>query len=192
MKKISIAFFSLFFVLVANLANAQGAKVGYTSADAILSALPEAKTIEAEMKAYQAQIGKEFESKQKELQEKYEKYLKEAQTLAPVVREQREKEIQSLQNNMQEFEQKAQRDIQQKQQTLLAPVYDKIQNAIDEVAKADGYDYILSSDASGFPIILFAKEDHNITNKVITKLGGTPISNEASKTTTTPPAGNKK
>lgn len=152
-------------------------KIGYTSAETILVQLPEAKTIEAELKAFSAQLGKELENKQKEFEAKVKVYQDavKAGTLTQIVKESKEKELQSLQQNLQEFQQKAQEEVQKKQQALLAPVFDKIQKAIDEIAKAENYDLILSTDASGAPILLYAKEEHNITNKVITKLGGTPL-----------------
>lgn len=184
MKKLFTLF--TFALLISTSSAFAQVKVGYTSAEAILQQLPEAKTIDAELTAYGTQLRKEMETKQKEFETKYQDYVKNSQTMAVVVREQREKELQTMNQSLQEFQQKAQQDIQKKQQDLLAPVYDKIQKAIDEIAKAENFDFILSTDVSGAPILLHAKEEHNITNKVITKLGGTPIAKPAAGTATTP------
>jgi outer membrane protein len=176
MKINTIKFLSvLAFVLITFVNKGFAQKIGYTNAETVLMQLPEAKTIEAEMKAFSAQLGKELENKQKEFQTKYQTYVAEAEKLAVVVREQREKELQTMNQSLQEFQQKAEQEVQKKQQTLLSPVFDKIQKAIDEIAKAENFDMIISTDASGAPILLYAKEEHNITNKVITKLGGTPL-----------------
>ncbi len=164
-------------------------KVGYASAEAVLGQLPVAKTIEAELKAYSAQLAKEMETKQKEFEGKYQDYVKNNATMPVVVKEQREKELQTLNQNLQEFQQKAQQDLEKKRGDLLTPVFGKIQTALDEVSKAEGFDFVFSTDASGVPILLFAKEEHNLTNKVIIKLGGTPIPATPVKpapTTTTP------
>lgn len=187
MKKSILAVIMTIMLFSANQLFAQTApKIGYTNADAILSALPEAKTIEAELKAYQTQLSNQLNTMKKDFETKFAAYQKEAQNLAPTIREARERELQSLNQQMQEFEEKASADLQKKNLTLLEPVYDKIQKAIDEVAKAEGFTFILSSDASGFPIILYANEESNITNKVIVKLGGTvPAANTANKGTTT-------
>jgi len=163
------------FMMVISLGQNFAQKLGYTSAEAVLGQLPEAKTIEAELKAYTAQLTKEIESKQKEFQTKYQDYAANSTKMAVVVREQREKELQSLKESMDDFQKKAQESYQKKQQDLLTPVFDKIQKAIDEISKAETFDFIFNTDASGVPILLFAKEEHNITNKVIIKLGGTPI-----------------
>jgi outer membrane protein len=180
MKKNFVVILVAIFVLLSSAAFAQ-IKVGYTNADDILSALPEAKTIEAELKTYSTQIQTELEKKQQDLQKKYQEYLAAVQTgnMAPSIRESKEKELQSLQQSLQEFQEKAQQDVQAKQQALLTPVYDKIQNAIDEIAKAENYDFILTSGAGSVPIILFAKDEYDVTNKVIVKLGGKPIDKNA-------------
>ncbi|MCU0449732.1 MAG: OmpH family outer membrane protein [Bernardetiaceae bacterium] len=186
MKKQLIGVLAVALTLVSTVTWAQ-AKVGYTNADLILSALPEAKTIEAELKTYSSQIQAEMDKKQQEAQKKYQEYMQAVQggNLAPSIRDAKEKEIQALQQGLQEFQEKAQQDVQAKQQALLSPVYDKIQDAIDEVAKAENFDFIITSNAGAVPILLYAKDEYDITNKVIVKLGGKPIDKTA------PPAANQ-
>jgi outer membrane protein len=57
---------------------------------------------------------------------------------------------------------------------LLQPAYDKIQKAIDDVAKENGYTHVFSSDQGGVFILLYAREEDNITNIVLKKLGIEP------------------
>jgi outer membrane protein len=177
-NKLLLALFACMLIVGGGL-RAQSFKIGYTNADAILSALPDAKKIETELKTYQTQIQTELQNKQKEFQTKLEAYQKidRANTLPSVLQE-KEGELQRLQQAYQDFVEKSERDMQSKQAALLEPVYKKIQDMIDEVAKSEGYDYVISSDAGGLPILLYAKEEYDITNKVITKLGGTPIPTE--------------
>jgi outer membrane protein len=185
MKKNIVAALAAVFVLLSSAAFAQ-VKIGYTNADEILSALPEAKTIEAELKTYSTQIQTELEKKNQDLQKKYQEYLTAVQSgnMAPSIRESKEKELENLQQSLREFQEKAQQDVQSKQQALLSPVYDKIQNAIDDIAKAENYDFIITSGAGAVPILLYAKDEYDVTNKVIVKLGGKPIDRNA------PPAAN--
>ncbi len=172
MKPLVFLFALIFCTLTASFAQV---KIGYTNADAILAALPEAKQIESDLKAYQGQIEKEMQSKYAEFQQKLKVYQETANDMPKVVRDEREKELQELQKRVQDFEKQAQLDLQKKNSSLLAPVYQKIQTGIDEVAKAEGFTFVFSSDASGFPILLYADEQHDITNKVIVKLGGKPL-----------------
>ncbi|WP_448517941.1 OmpH family outer membrane protein [Rhodoflexus sp.] len=156
-------------------------KIGFTNPDIILTALPEAKTIDTELNTYRTQLTNEMQNKQKELQTKFENYQRTVNDMTPAIRESREKELQNLNQSLQEFQEKAQNDMQLKQAQLLQPLYEKIQKAIDDLAKAENYDYILVSDAGQMPIILFAKDEYDVTNKIITKLGGKPISKEEPK-----------
>lgn len=172
-KNILSAFVALCLFCLANVSFAQTLKIGYTNADAILAALPEAKTIETDLKAYQAQLETQMKSMSDDFEKKFKEYQAKVDAFAPAVREAKEKELQTSRQNIQEFEQKAQQDLQKKNQALLQPVYAKIQKAIDEVAKAENYTHVFSSDVSGFPILLYAAEEYDLTNKIILKLGGT-------------------
>lgn len=181
MKKYLLVAVALVVFLGESFAQDQAVKIGYTDADQVLAALPQSKQIETDLKAYQTQVQNEMQSKMQEFEQKYKKYQAEVNDYLPSIREQREKELQSMQQNLQEFERQAQADLQKKNGELLAPVYEKIQGAINEIAKAEGFTYIFSSSASGFPILLYADEKHDITNKVITKLGGKPLEKKEDK-----------
>jgi outer membrane protein len=157
-------------------------KIGYTNPEAILAALPDAKKVESELKAYQTQIETELKKKQDELRTKMEAFQKIDQTNTPVaIYEAKAKEIQTLRGGYDDFLNKAEQDMQAKQASLLTPISEKIEKAIEEVAKAEGLDYVFNTSAAGTPILLFAKDTQEITNKVIVKLGGTPITQSAMK-----------
>lgn len=196
MKKVILTLCMVAMIAVAE-TQAQTAtlKIGYTSADAILGALPEAKKIETDLKAFQGQLVGEGQKMQEELKKKYADYQANADKWAPSIRETKEKELQTMQQSLQEYEQKVGQDIEKKRSELLQPVYNKIQGGIDEIAKAEGFTFILSSDASGFPILLFAGEvarkELDITNKVIIKLGGTPLKEATEKPAVDKPAAEK-
>ncbi len=171
-------FVSALFIATCNHSIAQhtghtAVKPAYVSVDEVLAALPEAKTIESELKSYKTQLEAQAKSMGDEFEKKFKDYQAKMNDLAPPVREAKEKELQGLRQSMSEFEEKAQADLQKKQQALLQPVYDKIQKAIDEIAKAEHYSHVFSPNVSGFPVLLYAAEEFNITNKVILKLGGT-------------------
>jgi outer membrane protein len=69
------------------------------------------------------------------------------------------------------------------------PVVQKIQKAIDAVAKENAYTYIFNLDAGAntTPILLVAPEENNITELVLKKLGVDP----SKATTTAAPSANK-
>ena len=66
------------------------------------------------------------------------------------------------------FQQDIQQKLYEKSENLLKPIRDRIQAAIDDVAKENGYDYIFDRSMG---IILFADESTNISAQVKAKLG---------------------
>ncbi|MBA4851748.1 OmpH family outer membrane protein [Emticicia sp. BO119] len=173
-------------------ANAQQ-KIGYTNVDYILNNLPDAKDIETKLKTEKAQYDKLLQDKVADFQKKYEDYQKNAATMSPVIKADREKELQNQNNAIQEFQQNSEGALQQKQQQLLAPVLDKIDKTIKDVAKENGYIYVFNTDAGPgtTPILLVAPDADNISDLVFKKLGVTPPAKAAATTTapaTTPAA----
>ncbi len=158
-----------------------GLKIGYTNAEYILSNMPESKQIESDLKTYQQQLSTQMEAKGKDFQTKVADYRQNMENMIPEVRADKEQELQTLQQSIQKFEQDAQASLQRKQGELLQPAYDKIQKAIDEVAKANGYTHILNSGQPevGLNIILYAKEEYNISDLVFKQLGIEPPAKEA-------------
>ena len=59
------------------------------------------------------------------------------------IKQRREQELNELGQKIQTFEQVANQDIQQQQQKLMAPIYEKINTAIKAVGDENGYTYIL-------------------------------------------------
>lgn len=151
-------------------------KIGFTNVDYLLSQMPELKTIETEIKTKETQYQNLLQQRQKELQDKFAAYQKNAATMSEVIRTDTEKQLQNLQASMQELQQNASTELQQKQQQLLAPVLEKIDKAIKEVAKENGYTFVISSDISNqlSPVLLYSTEEFDITSLVFKKLGVTP------------------
>ncbi len=181
--------FVLAFVAVAMTANAQGTlKIGYTNAEFILGNMPEAKQIEADLKVHEQQLSTQLDAKSKEFDAKVAEYQRTAENMIPEVRADKELELRNLEQSIRKFQQDAQASLQRKQGELLQPVFDKIQKAIDEVAKANGYTHVLNSGQPevGLNIILYAQEEDNISNLVLKQLGITPPATPAPGATVAP------
>lgn len=189
-------FFAAFIaLLVAGISvNAQTAiKIGYTNLDYILTNIPDAKDVEAKLKTESAQYDKLYQDKVADFQKKLGDYEKNGATMSAVIKADREKELQNLQNSIQEFQQNAQTELQRKQQQLLAPVLEKINKAINDVAKENGYTHVFNTDAGpGTTAILFvAPTESDISDLVFKKLGATPPVKQPAASTTTAPAPKK-
>ncbi|WP_223652316.1 OmpH family outer membrane protein [Hymenobacter psoromatis] len=203
MKKLHLTFATALLIagsFFAPSAQAQAPlKIGYTSVEYVLSQMPESKQIESDLKAYGTQLEAQVKSKQGEYQTKLEAYQKGASTMTPVIKADKEKELQTLGQSIQEFSQSAQQSMQQKQQGLLRPVLDKIQKTIDAVATDNGYTYILNSDSGSNPVLLHGPKDGDVSDIILKKMGITPTANapaapltQAPRTTSTVPAAPQK
>ena len=100
-----------------------------------------------------------------------------------------------MQTSIQELQRNSETSLQTKYQQLIEPVLTKVNTAIQEVGKANGYTYILNSDAgqNTTPILLYVgSEDNNVTDMVLKQMGVDPKAAEApAPAATTKPATTK-
>ncbi len=174
--KIKLFLTALVAVFALNFAALAQVKIGYTNVDVVLAQLPETKTVEAELKTKKDQYDALYKQKVADFQTKLQAYEKGAATMSDVIKADKEKELQTAQASIEEFQKNAQDDLQKKQNQLLAPILQKIQTGIDAVAKENAYTHIFNIDAGQgtTPILLYATEESNITNLVLKKLGVDP------------------
>ncbi|MFT4833298.1 MAG: outer membrane protein [Marinoscillum sp.] len=168
---------SVIIALVAcagHLSAQDGLKIGYTNADYVLSLLPEAKQIEAELKAYEKQLQNQIQAKYNDLQGKMADYQANAAGWDDLIRTDKETEIQTLQQGIQKFTQDAEVSMGNKRNQLLKPVYEKIGNAIEQIAIENSYSHIFSAGSPGFDVLLYARESDDVSNLILKKLGITP------------------
>ncbi|QNL22138.1 OmpH family outer membrane protein [Hyphobacterium sp. CCMP332] len=153
---------------------AQNLKIGYASPNYILASMPQSKQIESQLDTYGKQLENQLDNKIKEFEGKYQAYEAGKSTMTELIRADKEQELQMMNKSIQDFQKKAQDDLQKKENELLAPLVDKVNNAINQVAAEKGYTYIFSSDAAlGASFILHAPEGDDVSDLVLAKLGVT-------------------
>jgi outer membrane protein len=87
----------------------------------------------------------------------------------------KERELAALQEGIEKFKQDAENSYQEKSTGLLDPIYKKIGDVIEGIAKEDGYDFILNPQTPSGEIVLLAKNTkYDISDLVLKKLGVTP------------------
>ncbi len=150
-------------------------KIGYAESDYILSQLPEFKRLDSELKTHASQLENQLKAKYDDYQAKLKAYQGMPATTPDAIKTDKERELAGLQQNIEKFKQDAQSSYQKKQTDLMDPIYKKIGSAIEEVAKENGYSFILSPQlANGGDILLFNDSKNNISDLVLKKLGITP------------------
>ena len=161
----------LAFVLSANFVQAQH-KVGYLNSTAILALMPEMKAAEVELSASKAQYEKKGQEMIKALQDSFQVVQKQMTdgVLSPKQQKIAGENLQKKEKSIAEYEQKMILDLQQKEAQLLEPILSKLQTAINEVATAGQYNYVLNDIPGAGSIILFKQPENNLTEAVIKKL----------------------
>lgn len=159
-------------------------KIGYADVDYIFNQMPEAKAIDAELKSTQTQLKNQIDAKYQDFQKKLADYQANLNTMLEAVRANTERELQQMQQNIEKLQTDAQTTIQTKQTQLMDPVYKKVGKGIEEVAKEQGYSFILNQQIGGLDVILYGDEKMDISDLVLKKLGVTPKPQAAA----TPPA----
>ncbi|MBS1545014.1 MAG: OmpH family outer membrane protein [Bacteroidetes bacterium] len=150
-------------------------KIGYAEWDYIFSQLPEFKQIDNDLKTHGDQLQSQLQAKYKEYETKLKTYQASASTMVDAVRRDKETELTQLQENIQKFQQDAEASLRKKQSDLMEPVYAKVGKAIEEVAKENGYSFIINPQlVGGGDILLYNDEKYNISTLVLKKLGITP------------------
>ncbi|MGQ0827823.1 MAG: OmpH family outer membrane protein [Bacteroidota bacterium] len=159
-------------------------KVAHVNLDSLISIMPESKTAQQAVQDYAKQLEQQVIAMQTELQSKYEAYQKDGANMAPIVKESKEKELNDLNQRIQDFQQQAQTDYQKKSAELSKPVYEKAKKAIDQVAKDNGFKYVLDTSTG---IVLYNEPADDIIALVIKKLGITVPPAGSGTTPMTPP-----
>mgnify|MGYP000105384482 CR=1 FL=1 len=196
MKSIILTFFvgllSTFSALHLQ-AQTEPQKIGTANVEYILSNLPEMKKLESDIQEYEKQLKAQLDSKVADYQRKSDEYQRgvESNMLLPSIRADKEKELMSMQQSIQDFEKTAQEDLQSKYLSMLEPITAKVQSSIDKVAAANNYTYIISTyiQYSGDKIILYSKSStaNDISLLVLKDLGVTvPPAGSTTPTTTAP------
>ena len=172
MRKALLTVSIVISILRADAQPAEPQKIGHADWEYIFSMLPEYKQIQAELKTYEGQLQSQLKLKGQDFENKVKQYRSIPPDTPEAIRKDKESELAYLQDNIQKFEQDAQASIQKKQTDLLAPVFKKIGSAIEEVAKANGYAYIINPQMmSGGDVIFYSDERFNISTLVLKKLG---------------------
>lgn len=144
-------------------------KIGHINGQEVIAMMPERTEAENQIKAFGEQLGKDIESLQVELNNKINDYQNNEKNYTDLIKKSKVEEIQNLQARIQEYQKNAQQEFQKKEGELMKPIIEKAQNAIKEVAKANGYTYILDISAGG---VLYESEDaSDIMPLVKAKLG---------------------
>lgn len=135
-----IAIITLGFTAV----NAQ-TKVAHISTDLLISLMPETKVLNAELEKRSKTYENELKAENDLLEAKLQRYDAEAASQTNEINQQRSVEVQKDRQNLYQASEIAREELTKVRNEKLQPILDKAKKAIEEVANAEGYTYVLEA-----------------------------------------------
>ncbi|MRR18768.1 OmpH family outer membrane protein [bacterium] len=121
---------------------AQSFKTGHINRDEIIMTMPDYDSAMKQYNAYGQELTNALELMQVEYNNKLDQYVKDSKNLTDLVKANKEQELADMQNRINNFQQQAQVQLQEKQTELLNPIIERATAAINAVAKDGGFIYI--------------------------------------------------
>ncbi|NBW32962.1 MAG: OmpH family outer membrane protein [Cytophagia bacterium] len=146
---------------------AQSPRLGHINSGELVSLMPETKKAEDSLKRFAEGMETQVQAMLSELKVKYADFQSKSKEWSESLREYKTKEIQDLQSNIDNFQQRAQQDIAKRKEDLLGPVIQKAEEAIKAIAKEGNYDYIFDTSSGNF---LYTKDSDNLLETAKKKL----------------------
>lgn len=133
----------LMIILLAGLATpALAQKFGHIDSQALLEAMPERDSLQTVLQDQATMYDAELTNMQGEFQKKYEDYLAKGATLPQAIRTQRETELRTLEQGMQDAATTFQTELGRLEQELFTPMIERAKTAIEKVGETNGFTYI--------------------------------------------------
>ncbi|MFN3597211.1 MAG: OmpH family outer membrane protein [Rubricoccaceae bacterium] len=179
---------SLLAALVAVLpaaAQAQTLRIGYIDTDRVIVQLPEFQQVQQTLQQQQVAVFQQVRANQDSLDTVLRAKLEELRGLqnSPLLtdeaRNERQRELLQLQAEIEGQEQQGYQYLSRVEAQLLQPLLNRIDEAIEAEAIAQGIDLVFSPLANNAPVLLYANDKAvNMTIPVLTRLGVTVTQND--------------
>jgi outer membrane protein len=133
-------------LLVASEVKAQS-KIGYISSQELVSVMPETKKADSALQDLRNALVQSATEKQNGFYAAVEKYNKDSATYSAAVKTVKRNELTKMGQELSGEEERIQQQLQQRQQELLGPINKKAYEAVQTIAKENGYGYVFEKEA---------------------------------------------
>ncbi len=148
-----------------NTASAQN-KIGFIDLNEVLNSMPEAKKADTTLREYTDALNANANEMQKELNDKYNKFVADSLKMTPAAKEAQRRILQDKIQELSGMDQKIQNQIDTRRNELAVPIQKKALEAVKTVAKENGYTHVFPKEY----VFVFPESD-DIADKVKRKLG---------------------
>jgi len=151
-------------------AMAQSLKFGHINSDELIQSMPEYDSATVKIEKFRKELVNALELMSVELNTKNDAYQKESKNLSDIVKQTKEQELIDMNKRIQDFQTNAQTQLQNKQSEVFQPIYTKVDKAIKDVGKENGFFYVFDV-AKGALLYFDESKSINVLPLVKTKLG---------------------
>jgi outer membrane protein len=150
---------------------AQNIKFGHINTDELIQSMPEFDSANVKLEKFRKDLVNALELMTVELNNKSETYNKESKNYTDIVKQTKEQELVDMNRRIQDFQTSAQQQLQEKQAELFQPIMAKVDKAIKDVGKENGYVYIFSTGQGSSLLYFDESKSANVMPMAKAKLG---------------------
>lgn len=145
-------------------------KIGFVSSQAVIALLPVTKKANEELAEMQTKFLTQSQQMQAEMKAKLDDLVaqNEAGSLSENMKLLGQQEITQMQQDLNDHNQQSQETLTKRRSVLFKPIFKQVNEAIQTVAKDEGYDIVLDIDNGG---LRYGKAMYNLTQEVLISLG---------------------
>jgi len=142
-------------------------KVGTINVDFIISNMPELETVKKEVEEYGTKLDADLQKKLEDYQAKLKVYKEGEATFTDAQKQEKQLELRNAENDITKFQQNGSKLININRDEKMRPLYTKIGEALDKVAKKQSYTQVLTANSS----LAYYDNKYDVTLLVIKELG---------------------
>lgn len=149
-------------------------KIGYIDSEYILNQLPEYATVQQKLDRLEQQWRSDIDDARARVDTLQEEFQARELLYTEEERAAKREAIQEARERVQELRQRyfgPDGELYSRQKELMRPVQERVLVAVEEVATAEGYDYVF--DKSGDFLFMFARDQYNVSDAVLREMGVT-------------------
>ncbi len=147
-------------------------KIGYVDTEYILNKMPEYATVQKKLDKLEQKWRKDIQEQQEKVK-KLEREFKARELLyTDAERTRKQNAIEEARKQVEQLRRRyfgPEGELYSRQKDLMRPIQERILKATESVATADGYDYVV--DRKGETLFLYAREEHDLSDRVLRELG---------------------
>lgn len=166
MKKTLILIAVCLFAFGGSAVAQKNIKLGHINSQELLQIMPGRDSVQNILQSELTELESTLQAMRTELEKLYNDYQANQSGWTELIRSTKQREIQDMGARMQEFQENAQKQLQDREAALTKPIVDRAKKAIEDVAREGGYTYIFDGAA-----LLYSQDSEDIMPLVKKKLG---------------------